>query len=90
MSEGLFAPLKGFFCLLGMVLSVLHMLMAQYFERSIGYIFHFPVKIPLRQSSKHRKANNDVCPILLYQMFVRFPPLGVLVAMLDGRTVGTT
>jgi len=59
-SEGLFAPLEGCLCLLGTIIIVLHSFWAQCFEPSIVYILSFPVKIPLSQSWKHRKANNDV------------------------------
>jgi len=38
----------------------------------------------------HRKANNDIFSILWHQLCSLFPPLGVLVAVLDGCTVGTT
>jgi len=64
MSEGLFASLEGCLWHLGAVIIVLHSLLAQYFEPSIVYIFSFPVEIPLWQSYKHRKANNDVFFIL--------------------------
>jgi hypothetical protein len=50
MSEGLFAPFEGSLCLLGAILIVLHLFLAQYFEASIGYIFHYPMDIPVRQS----------------------------------------
>jgi hypothetical protein len=46
-TEGLFAMLEGFLCLLGMIIIVLHSFLAQYFEPSIVYIFRFPVEIPL-------------------------------------------
>jgi hypothetical protein len=46
-TEGLFATLEGFLCLLGMIIIVLHSFLAQYFATSIVYIFSFPVEIPL-------------------------------------------
>jgi len=52
MSEGLFAPLEGSFCLLGELLIVLHWLLAQYFEPSIVYISIFLVVIPLSAELK--------------------------------------
>jgi len=76
-SEGPFAPLEGCLCHLGMIIIVLHSFLAQCFEPSNVYIFSFPVDIPLWQSSKHRKANNDVIFILWHQLSVLFPLLGV-------------
>ena len=64
MSKGLFAPLEGCLCHLGTIIIVLHSFLAQYFKLSIVYVFSFPVEIPLWQSKKHRKANNDVFSIL--------------------------
>jgi hypothetical protein len=64
MSEGQFAPLEGCLCHLDVIIIVLHLFLAQYFEPSIVYIISFPVEIPLWQSSKHRKANNDIFSIL--------------------------
>jgi hypothetical protein len=77
MSEGLFAPLEGCLCHLDAIIIVLHSSFAQYFEPSIVYIFSFQVEIPLWQSYKHRKANNDVFSILWHQLRVLFPLLGV-------------
>jgi len=81
-SEGLFPPLEGCFCHPGLFLIVLHSFLAQYLKTSIVCIFSSPVEIPLWQSYKHRKANNDVFSILCHQMCVLFAPLGV------GRRVG--
>jgi len=89
-SEGLFAPLEGCLCFHGEVIIVLHSYSAQYFTPSIVYIFSFPVKTPLWQSLMHRNVNKDGFSILWLQLRVLFPPLGMLVAMLDGCTVGTT
>jgi len=89
-SEGLFAPLEGCLCLHGAVIIVLHSFLAQYFEPSIVYIFSFPAEIPIWQSKTHRKANNAVFSIRWHQLRVHFAPLAVLVAVLDGWTVGTT
>jgi hypothetical protein len=50
MSEGLFAALEGCFCLLGTIIIVLHLFLAQYFKPSIVYIFNFQMEIPLGQS----------------------------------------
>jgi hypothetical protein len=50
MSECVFPPLEGCFCLLGAIIFILHSFLAQYFETSIVYIFRFPMEIPLRQS----------------------------------------
>ena len=47
MSVGLYAPLEGSLCLLGAILIVLHLFLAQYSKPSIVYIFSFPVEIPL-------------------------------------------
>jgi len=49
-SDGLFAPLEGCLCLLGVIIIVLLSFLAQYFEPLIVYIFSFPVEIPLWQS----------------------------------------
>jgi len=49
----------------------------------------FPVEISLWQSWMHCKVNNDIFSILCHQLHEWFPPLGVLVAVLDGCTVGT-
>jgi hypothetical protein len=59
-SERRFAPLEGCLCPLGVMIIVLHSVLVQYFEPLIVYIFSFPVEIPLWQSKKHRKVNNDV------------------------------
>jgi len=88
MSEGQFALLEGCLCLLGPMIIVLHLFLAQYFKPLIFYISSFTVAIPLWYSSKHCKANNDVFSILWHQFCVLFPLLGVLVAMIIGRTVG--
>jgi len=48
--EGLFAPLEVCLCLLGAIIIVLHLFLAQYFEPSNVYILSFPVEIPLLQS----------------------------------------
>jgi len=48
------------------------------------------VEIPLLKSYKHYKANNDIFSILWHQLRVLVPPLGMLVGVLDGYTVGTT
>jgi len=45
-SEGLFAPLEGCLCLLGVIIIVLHSCLAQYVEPSIAYIFIFPNRNP--------------------------------------------
>jgi hypothetical protein len=76
-SEGLFAPLEGSLCLLGAIRIVLHLFLAEYFEPSIVCIFTFQMEIPLRQSQKHRIANNDVFSILWHQLCVLFPLLGI-------------
>jgi len=89
-SEGLFAMLEGCLCLLGAVITVLHSCLAECIEPSIVYIFSFLVEIPLWQSREHRKANNDIVSIVWHRLRVILPPLGVLVAVLDGFTVGTT
>jgi len=49
-SEGLFAPLEGCLCHLGVIPIVLHSFLKQYFKPSIVFIVHFPVEIPLWQS----------------------------------------
>jgi len=49
-SGGLFAPLEGCLCLLGVTIIVFHSFLPQYFEPSIVYIFSFPVEILLWQS----------------------------------------
>ena len=77
MSEGLFAPLEGSLCLLGAILIVLHLFLAQYFEPWIVYVFSFPVEIHLWQRKHHRKANTDAFSILWYQFRVLFSLLGV-------------
>jgi len=89
-SEGLFGPLGGCSTHVGAVIIELHLYFAQYFELVIVYIFSFPVKIPLWQSWKHCKVNNDIFSILQHQLHVLFPPLGVLVAILNGYTVWIT
>ena len=89
-SEGLVAPLEGHLYLYGAIITVLHSLFTQYFEPSIAYIFSFAVDIPLQQRTKHRKSKNDIFSILWYQLCVRFPLLGLLVAVLGGCTIGTT
>jgi len=76
-SKGIVAPLEGGLCLLRAIIIVLHWFLAQSFEPSIVYIFSFPVEIPLWQSKKHHKANNDVFSILGDQLRVVFPLLGV-------------
>ena len=58
-TEGLFALLEGCLCLLGAMIIMVHTILAQYFESSIEYMFHFPVEIQLLQSEKNRKAYND-------------------------------
>jgi len=68
----------------------LHFVLEQYFKPSIVYIFSFLVEIPHWQSEKHCKANSDIFSILSHQLRVLIPPLGVVVAMLDGCTVGRT
>jgi len=50
MSEDLFEPLEGSLYLLGAIMIVLHLFLAQYFEPLIGYIFSFPMEILLWQS----------------------------------------
>ena len=47
MSEGFIAPLEGSLYLVGAIIIVLHLFMAQYSERSIVYIFSFSMEIPL-------------------------------------------
>ena len=49
-SEGLFAPLEGCLSLLGAIIIILHLFLAQYFEPSILYIFRIPEDFPLWQS----------------------------------------
>jgi hypothetical protein len=49
-SEGQFSPLEGAFSLLGTITIILRSFLAQYFKRSIVYIFSFPVEIPIWQS----------------------------------------
>jgi len=49
-SEGLFAPLEGSLFVLGAIIIVLNLFLAQYFEPSIVYIFSFPMEILLWQS----------------------------------------
>ena len=63
-SEGLFAPLEGCLCLLGVIGIGLHSFFAQYFEPSIVYISSFVGDIPLWQSEKHHEANSAGCSIL--------------------------
>jgi len=89
-SEGLFAPLEGCLCLLGAVIIVLHSFFAQYFEPSIVYIISVPAEIPRCPIKQLCTANNDVFSFLWHQLHVRFPPLGVLLAVLDDCTVWTT
>jgi hypothetical protein len=64
MSEGLLTQLDGCLCLLGTFAIELHSFLAQYFELLIVYICSLLVEIPLWQSQKHHKANNDVFTIL--------------------------
>jgi hypothetical protein len=88
-SEDLFAPLEGCLCLLGVVIIVLPTFLAQYYELSIVYIFNFPVEIPFgRPKSIAKQA-------LIYSLSYDISCLcffhhEVLVALLDGCTVGTT
>jgi hypothetical protein len=49
-SEGIFAPLERFLCLLGGFIIILHSFLAQYIEPLIVYTFSFLVEIPLWQS----------------------------------------
>jgi hypothetical protein len=49
MSEGLFATLEDFYCLIGVVIIFLHLFLAQYFKPSSVYIFSILVEIPLWQ-----------------------------------------
>jgi hypothetical protein len=76
-SEGLFAPLEGSLSCLGAILIVLHSFCPQYFERSILYIFSFLMELPLSQSTKHRKANNEVFSVLWHQLRVLVPLQGI-------------
>jgi hypothetical protein len=64
MSEGVFSPHEGCLSLLGTMIIVLHSFLAQFSEKSIMYIFSFPVEIPVWQSKKHPKANKEVFCIL--------------------------
>jgi len=89
MSGGLFAPLDRCWYQLGAVIIVLHSFLAQYFKPSIVYICSFPVELPLWLSENLHKANNDVFPFQWHHLSVLFPPLGMLVPVLDGCTVGT-
>jgi hypothetical protein len=89
MSKGLFAQLEGCLGLLGVIIIILHLLLAQYFKQSIVDIVSFPVEIPLWQSEKHHQAINDVFFTLGHQLRLHFPPL-VFVAVLDGCTVRTS
>jgi len=89
-SEGLFPPLEGCVCLLRAVIIVMNSFLAQYFETLIVNIFSFPVEILLWQSYNHHKSNNDIISTSWNQSRVLFPPLGVLVGVLDGCTVETT
>jgi hypothetical protein len=89
-SEGLFAPLEGCWFLLGGIIILLHPFLALYFKPSNVYIFSFLVEIPLWQKWNHQNATNDVITIVCHQLQVLFPLLEMLLAMLDGYTVGTT
>jgi hypothetical protein len=64
--------------------------LALYFKPSNVYIFSVLVEIPLWQKWNHRNATNDVITIVCHQLQVHFPLLEMLLAMLDGSTVGTT
>jgi len=88
-SEGLFASAQGCLCLLDAIIIGLHSVFAHIIEPSIVSIVRFPAQIPLSPSQMHRKVNNDVSSILWPHLRVLFPPLGRLVAVLDGCTVGT-
>jgi len=89
-SDALFGPLGGCLWLLGAIIIELHSFLAQYFEPSILYIFSLLVEIPHWQCQNHRRGNNDISCIPWHQLHVLFPTLGVLVAVLDGCTVGPT
>jgi hypothetical protein len=76
-SDGLFAQRDGCLGLLGTILIVLNLMLAQYFKPSNVYIFSFVIEIPLWQSQKHRTMNNDAFCILWHQLRVLFPLHGV-------------
>jgi len=86
----MFPPFEGCSCLLSTIPIVLHLILTQYSESSIVYIFNFTVKIPLCQRKTHLKANNDVYSIRWHQLCVLFSLRGVLGAMLDDCTCGRT
>jgi hypothetical protein len=72
----------GCVCHPGAIVSVSRSVLPQYLKPLIVYIFSFQVEIPLWQSKKNWKANNDVYSILWHQLGVCFPTLGI------GRRVG--
>jgi hypothetical protein len=82
-SEDLFAPLEGCLCLLQMAITILHSFFAQYIEPSIVSIFSFSMVIPLWDSWKHCKANNDISCMWVFHC-------SGLIAVFDSCTVGTT
>jgi hypothetical protein len=69
---------------------MMHLFLAQYIKSSIVYIISLRVDIPILQSSDHHKVNNYQFMILWHQMHVHIPPLGMIVAMVNGSTVRTT
>jgi hypothetical protein len=89
-SQGLFAPLGGCLCLIGITIILQHLFLTQYFELSIVYIYSFLVEIPLWQSKQHPKSNNVVVSIIWSHSCVHLLLLGMLVAVLNGCTVETT